>query len=132
MDARVRSDITRPIVHNHLDNSKSICNKNEMIKSLEQFYMLNEHSRRAHYKVFDTTPITFTIDLRVDRTNEIDRLYTKFKELSFRGYVDECMPAKHCQANMWLVKPAYYNRGRGIGIFKNMREIQDYIFRQNS
>lgn len=29
---------------------------------------------------------------------------------------------------MWLVKPANFNQGRGIEIFKNAREIQDFIY----
>lgn len=41
------------------------------------------------------------------------------------------MPVKHCQSNMWLVKPVKLNRGQGIGIFRNMRDVQDYIFNKN-
>ena len=40
----------------------------------------------------------------------------------------ESMPAKHCGANLWVVKPSGLNRGRGIAIMRNMKEIQDYVF----
>lgn len=29
---------------------------------------------------------------------------------------------------MWLVKPAAMNQGRGIEIFRNMRDVQDFIY----
>ena len=38
------------------------------------------------------------------------------------------MAAKHYSGNMWLVKPASLNRGRGIAIMQNLRDIQEYIF----
>ena len=33
---------------------------------------------------------------------------------------------------MWVVKPSSLNRGRKIGIFKHLKNIQDYIFASNS
>ena len=33
---------------------------------------------------------------------------------------------------MWLVKPATMNQGRGIEIFRNMRDISNFIFQRNS
>ena len=32
---------------------------------------------------------------------------------------------------MWLVKPASLNQGRGIEIFRNMRDISNFIFNKN-
>lgn len=33
---------------------------------------------------------------------------------------------------MWLVKPANNNQGKGIEVFRTMRDISDYIFRSNT
>jgi hypothetical protein len=30
------------------------------------------------------------------------------------------MPAKHCQLNTWMVKPANENQGKGIKIFNDL------------
>jgi tubulin--tyrosine ligase len=34
---------------------------------------------------------------------------------------------KHCQQNVWLLKPASLNQGRGIEVSKNMRDIVETI-----
>ena len=39
----------------------------------------------------------------------------------------ERTPVKHCQQNMWVLKPASLNQGRGIEVSRNMREITDII-----
>ena len=36
----------------------------------------------------------------------------------------ERVPNKHCEENIWLVKPAAMNQGKGIEIFRNIRDIQ--------
>jgi hypothetical protein len=40
------------------------------------------------------------------------------------------MPYKHCTKNMWVVKPAAQNQGRGIEVFKNAKDITNHIFSQ--
>lgn len=32
---------------------------------------------------------------------------------------------------MWLVKPASLNQGRGIELFRNLRDISEFIFNKN-
>lgn len=34
------------------------------------------------------------------------------------------MPSKHCEQNLWLLKPANMNQGRGIEIIRNLRELK--------
>lgn len=121
----------RPIFYNHLDGYKCICTKDGLIKTLQHFYMTNESASRASYSVFDTTPTTYIIDQSKEHNGELNLLSAKFKEISLGALAGERMPAKHCQKNMWLVKPAFLNRGRGIGIFKSMKDIQDYMFNKN-
>jgi hypothetical protein len=36
---------------------------------------------------------------------------------------DERTPFKHTLKNLWLVKPDNLNQGRGIEIFKNIKDI---------
>ena len=85
---------------------------------------------RASYTVFDTTPTTFIISTASD-DNEINLLTSRFKEISRGGSHKERVPVKHCAQNMWLVKPASLNQGRGIEIFRHMKDIHEFVFHKN-
>ena len=58
--------------------------------------------------MFDTTPTTFIIS-KVSDDDEINLLMTRYKEIARGGSNKERVPFKHCQQNMWLVKPASLN-----------------------
>jgi hypothetical protein len=38
------------------------------------------------------------------------------------------MPIKHCEKNIWYIKPEALNQGRGISLSNNLREIESAIF----
>lgn len=42
-------------------------------------------------------------------------------------YFREHVPLKHCKENMWLIKPANLNQGRGIEIYKNIKDIISFL-----
>ena len=94
------------------------------------YYMSNEAATKAGYAVFDSMPTTFLID-KVSNDNQLSLLNMRFKEIALGNFQYESMPSKHCTSNVWLVKPTYMNQGRGIGVFRNLREITEYIFQQN-
>ncbi len=37
------------------------------------------------------------------------------------------MPVKHCLQNVWLLKPANANQGKGIEIFSNLKNIIEFF-----
>jgi hypothetical protein len=41
----------------------------------------------------------------------------RFREIASGGSKNERVPLKHCVENMWVVKPAALNQGRGIEVF---------------
>ena len=51
----------------------------------------------------------------------------RYKELSQGLYMKEHIPSKHCEQNVWLLKPANMNQGRGIEIVKNLRELKNIL-----
>lgn len=55
----------------------------------------------------------------------------RFRELINGGSKNERVPVKHCQENMWIVKPAALNQGRGIEVFTKLRDITEFIFQKN-
>ena len=52
----------------------------------------------------------------------------RFRELQNGGSRNERMPWRHCEQNMWVVKPAALNQGRGIEVFHNFRDITEHIY----
>lgn len=52
---------------------------------------------------------------------------TRFAEISKKTHKREKLPTKHCKNNVWLVKPAAMNQGRGIEIFHSYSEIVKFI-----
>lgn len=37
------------------------------------------------------------------------------------------VPAKHCKENIWLVKPANMNQGRGIEVLRTVKQIVSFL-----
>lgn len=51
----------------------------------------------------------------------------RYKDIT-RGYAPkERIPLKHCMNNIWLVKPANANQGRGIEIFSDLDELLFFV-----
>ena len=107
----------KSIVINHLENIYGICTKTGLVKSLKKLYK-SGNSVRYKYDVFDTTPTTFLV-LSNCNNNDYFAFVQRFQEISKEIYKRESMPSKHCTNNMWLIKPAADNQGKGIEVFKN-------------
>ena len=106
------------IIVNHLENIKGICTKTGLIKSLRRFYKSEPEPMAAHYTVHETTPSTFVV-LPDCHDAEYQAFVRHFHDLEKHVYRREKVPSKHCEENLWLIKPAAMNQGRGIEIFKN-------------
>jgi hypothetical protein len=52
----------------------------------------------------------------------------RYREILSGGSRYEKVPTKHCEENLWIVKPAALNQGRGIEVFKKLRDITEFIF----
>ena len=72
----------------------------------------------AHYTVHESVPSTFVV-LPDCHDAEYQAFVKHFHDLEKGVYKREKVPAKHCADNLWLIKPAAMNQGRGIEIFKN-------------
>ena len=115
---------------NHFENTRGITTKTGLIHSLNKYYLTIDAAVRASYTVFDTTPTTYIIS-RIPEDDEMHLLLARYKEIQRGAARKERVPVKHCEQNMWLVKPATLNQGRGIEIFRNLRDINDCIFHRN-
>jgi hypothetical protein len=58
---------------------------------------------------------------------EHNEFVSRYKDIS-KGYAPkERIPIKHCMNNIWLVKPANANQGKGIEIFSNLDDILQFV-----
>ena len=97
-----------PIFINHFEVTRGICTKTGLIRTLKSYYEDHELAKNAGYTVFDTTPTTFVI-ARCSDDHEMSSLMHRYREISRGGSRHERVPLKHCEQNMWLVKPASMN-----------------------
>ena len=106
MDKR-RIPIKPLLIFNHFEAVHTICTKTLLIKNLKTYYEQNRET--GPYSVFDSTPTTFLISQSHDE-REVYAFLQRFKEIASGVWTrQEKMPQKHCQENMWLVKPANEN-----------------------
>ena len=102
---------------NHLENIKGICTKTGLVKSLRRFYK-SQVPAACNYNVYDSTPTTFLV-LSDCNDPEYQAFVQRFQEIEKGNFKKERIPAKHCKNNLWLIKPAAENQGRGIEVFQN-------------
>jgi hypothetical protein len=111
------------LVFNHFEVLRDICTKSGLIRSLDTYYKSNKDARARNYQIFDTTPTTYLVTLGLADSG-LNPFINRFKEISKCNTRKERTPMKHCSENIWLVKPENANQGRGIQIYKNLKDIQ--------
>lgn len=111
-----------PIIHNHLENNREITTKTGLIRSLRSFYTSNEPAIQSSYQVHDSIATSFIITANYEDT-EYQLFINRFNEIGNVRSNKERTPAKHCEKNMWLIKPAALNQGKGIEVVRTLKEI---------
>jgi hypothetical protein len=118
-------------VYNHLENHKEITSKANLIKNLRIFYSSNESCISNSYHAHDSIPTSFII-FGQSEDGELHHFLTRFNEISTLKSIKERTPAKHCLKNLWLLKPANLNQGKGIEIFSSLKNILKSIRKKPS
>lgn len=85
------------------------------------------------YSVFDSTPTSFIIvNERGDKGYlQFERRYKELQR-GGGGTKNERVPVKHCTHNMWLLKPASLNQGRGIEIYRSCKDLYETVLRKSN
>jgi len=103
-------DPEKHLIINHLDNIRGICTKDGLIYSLRRYYTASNEAKSFNYNVYDTTPTTFVV-----QGSCLDKEYSgflhRFQEIASHVTLREKVPAKHCEENVWLIKPCFQNQG---------------------
>jgi hypothetical protein len=115
-----------PFILNHFEILKTIGTKSGLVRSLRQYYAGNLAARSQGYTEFDTTPSTFLITARA-RDENFHGLVNRYQQLAKGISIKERLAMKHCQKNIWLVKPTNMNQGRGIEIFSDLDKMLQFI-----
>lgn len=110
-------------LHNHLDNNREITTKPGLIRSLRGYYQTCEGAVHCSYHAYDSMATSFIITAACEDL-EYHSLINRYTELQTGSATKERMPGKHCQENIWLIKPAALNQGRGIEICHSLKEIK--------
>ena len=110
------------MIHNHLENNREITTKTGLIRSLRLFYTSHDPAVQCLYQVHDTIATSFIITAQYEDT-EYQLFMNRFMEIANMHSVKERTPAKHCAKNMWLIKPAALNQGKGIEVCRTIKEI---------
>lgn len=114
------------MVHNHLENNRIITTKPGLIRSLRHFYQTHELPILSGYQVHDTIATSFIITAHCEDI-EYQNFLARYEEIH-NGYSNkERTPAKHCTKNMWLIKPAALNQGKGIEVCRSLKEIKSIL-----
>lgn len=114
------------VVHNHLDKHREITTKPGLVRSLRSFYQGHKPALLNNYHLFDTIPTSFIITIQVE-DSEYTSFLTRFNEIQAGKSGMERMPAKHTGENMWLIKPAALNQGKGIEVCHSLKEIKNIL-----
>ena len=116
---------------NHIDILKYITSKTGLIRSLKKYYASSPDPLGSNYTISDSIATSFI--LVVDKVSEDFISFMQvYNELLQKNYYKQSMPKKHCEQNLWLLKPANMNQGRGIEIIRNLKELQAILNKKRS
>ena len=110
---------------NHFSSIKCLTSKTGLLRSLVAYYTA------AGLDPFAFTPTTFIVkNCRTAQRgdgSDYSVFLQRFKEINKGKFDNERLPAKHCLKNMWIVKPAFLNQGRGIQVFSELGKLKQHL-----
>lgn len=116
------------LVVNHLENHREITTKTGILRTLKYYYKDNVNFIEDNYTIFDSTPTSFVVNSKfeTDQWGQFSRRFTDLRAKSMHP-IKEKMPQKHCDQNLWLIKPANENQGKGIKIMNDLDQIHKFF-----
>lgn len=79
-------------------------------------FYVNFFPGQVNYGAFDSTPTSFLITAGIE-DNEYAAFVARYRDIVKGSLAKESIPQKHCETNMWLVKPANLNQGNYNNIY---------------
>lgn len=101
------------------------------MRSLKHYYSHENAIYEQNYHVFETIPTTYIVNPNKDQT-ELKDFLERFSELEAKNYSKEKIPSKHCEKNIWYVKPEASNQGRGITLCDSLKDIESILYAKST
>lgn len=78
--------------------------------------------------MFDTLPTSFVVSSKLE-DYEYAQFIERYQDLANGDgdTIKEKLPQKHCRRNIWLIKPANENQGKGIKILDDLNQIIRFL-----
>ena len=113
-------------VVNHFEYHGELTNKLSLFKNLKEF------CESIGMEVNDIIPVTFALEFESNRFHAQFIAFTTFfktvGEMWRKGKQQDLMaPTLLSGANVWLLKPSGFNRGRGICVFSSLEQLKELI-----
>ena len=116
----------RELVVNHLEGHREITTKPGLIKCLKFYYKIQSNFVENNYGAFDSIPVSYVVSSKLENSDYF-QFARQFENMAKGDKIKEKIHAKHCAKNIWLVKPANENQGKGIKIFDKLEDISRFI-----
>ena len=116
-----------PQLVNHFPCIKHLTTKSGLLRSLRGYYAPRGIDLLAAH------PTTFLVrNLLLEQTEDAAALgwaafRDHFRAMGAGGGFTGGVPARHCRKNVWIVKPAFLNQGRGIEVFAEISKIKAHL-----
>lgn len=129
-------DIDQMVTSRRIDPQKLVINILEGIQALVSKDGIYRHLQAYYKKLakqsvvpenFQTLATCFIVHGGTEEEEQMVQFKRTFRELENKVYKKWSIPQKHLENNQWILKPVYMNRGRGIEVFKTLREIRQYL-----
>jgi hypothetical protein len=76
--------------------------------------------------------LTFKIKTsELGESKELIKLKKHMQKLEKKNLVGESLPSRHLKKNMWIIKPENENRGRGIELASNYKQLLSFLYERN-
>lgn len=108
---------------NHIEALRGITGKVSLWRSLRRFYATHPPATEHHYSICDSMALSFVYEVGGDES-EFPVFLQRYREFAQGLFRRDQVPAKHCANNVWIVKPANLNQGRGIVVARSLVEVR--------
>ena len=116
-------EFVEPLITNHLRGLCGITSKTGLVRALKTYYASNAGAAEHKYSAFDSMAISYIVRVGSEE-EEYLAFVQKYKELAQGQCQKESLASKHCERNLWLLKPANLNQGRGIELLRTLQDIR--------
>mgnify|MGYP000855140589 FL=1 len=133
MAKRVADKPERPFFYTHYDNHHILTTKPGLIRSLKEYYAKTEIFKKANYTIWQSMALSFIVPAGdCLASQELAELKKVFKKIEKKDIACEVLPGRQLEKNFWILKPENENRGRGIDIITQYRELVSKLYQKNA